>query len=299
MDLFAAMRAFVEIVDRGSLTAAAVSLDRSQPAIVRTLAGLEDRLGARLLNRTTRRLSLTPEGRDYLARCRRILSDVEEAEVSVGKQHAQPRGDITMTAPVLFGQMHVAPAVMGFLHEYDQVRIDLRLFDRYIDLVDEGIDLGVRIGKLGDSTLVASRVGEVRRVVCASPELLDRVDSPTYPTQLTGKPCVRFNGLSSPDVWGFRANGKDFNVHVSGSLSCNQLAVARDACLRGQGFGQFLSYQVQPYIEDGSLRRVLHEFEPDPVPVSLVYPSARLVSTRVRALIEWLKLELQATAFAY
>ncbi|HSG65139.1 MAG TPA: LysR family transcriptional regulator, partial [Gammaproteobacteria bacterium] len=155
MDRLAAMRTFVEIVDRGSLTAAADALHLSQPSVVRTLAALEQHLGTLLLRRTTRRMSLTPEGRDYLERCRRILGDVEEAERAVGQDNTEPRGEIRMTGPVEFGRMHLAPAITAFLWRYEQVRIDLLLLDRNVDLVNEGIDLALRIGLLADSTMVA------------------------------------------------------------------------------------------------------------------------------------------------
>lgn len=289
MNLFEAMRAFVEIVDRGSLTAAAEALGRSQPAMVRTLADLETRLGARLLNRTTRRMSLTPEGRDYLARCRAILADVEEAELAVGRQQAEPRGSLRVTAPVLFGQMHVAPALTAFLRRHREVRAELLLFDRNVDLVEEGIDLAVRIGALPDSTLVAVPVRTVRRVVCASPGLLAEVGRPARPEDLGGLPCILFTGLPAGSDWGFQDRRRPFTVDVGGSLTCNHLSVARDACAEGLGFGRFLSYQVAPLLDSGALETVLEEYEPDPTPVSLVYPAARLAPVRQRLLLEWLR----------
>lgn len=289
MNLFEAMRAFVEIVDRGSLTAAAEALDRSQPAMVRTLAGLEARLGARLLNRTTRRMSLTPEGREYLSRCRSILADVHEAELAVGQQQAEPRGDLRITAPVLFGQMHLAPALTGFLRRYREVRVELLLFDRNVDLVEEGIDLAVRVGELPDSSMVAVPLRSVRRVVCASPSLLDNVGRPGRPEELGGLPCILYTGLSAPSGWRFQENQKRFTVEVSGSLSCNHLSAARDVCAEGLGFGLFFSYQVDPMLEDGTLETVLDEYELAPLPVSLVYPGSRLVPARQRLLMAWLK----------
>lgn len=289
MNLFDAMRAFVEIVDRGSLTAAAEALDRSQPAMARTLAALEGRLGARLLNRTTRRMSLTPEGREYLARCRSILADVDEAELAVGEQRAEPRGDLRITAPVLFGQMHVAPALTAFLRRYREVRVALLLFDRNVDLVEEGIDLAVRIGELPDSSLVAVPVRTVRRVVCASPSLLDSIGRPGHPEDLAGLPCILFTGQSAPSGWRFQENQRPFTVEVNGSLSCNHLSVTRDACVEGLGFGRFLSYQVDAMLEAGILETVLEVYEPAPLPVSLAYPASRLVPARQRLLIAWLK----------
>jgi DNA-binding transcriptional LysR family regulator len=286
------MRVFIEIVDRGSLTAAAESLGRSQPAVVRTLAALETHLGTRLLRRTTRRMSLTPEGRDYLERSRRILADVNEAELAVGQGDGEPYGGLRITAPVQFGQLHLVPALSGFLTRYQQVRVDLLLLDRNVDLIEEGIDLALRIGPLADSTMIAVRIGEVRRIVCASPALLDRTGVPDHPEILSGLPCIQLrNSLTS--VWPFCESGRDFTVRVGGRFSCNQIAADVTACIEGLGFGQFLSYQVQQSIREKRLRSVLEAFEPEPLPVHLVYPGGRLMSTRLRALINALKDSLQ------
>jgi DNA-binding transcriptional LysR family regulator len=289
MDQLVAMRAFVEIVDRGSLTAAATALDRSLPTMVRTLSALEAHLGARLLQRTTRRMSLTDEGRDYLERARHILADVEDAERAVGRGQGEPRGALRVSAPVLFGQMHVAPVMTAFVRRYPRVRVELQLLDRLVDLVDEGIDLAVRIGHLSDSSMVAVRVGQMRRVVCASPDLLRADDEPQHPAELASRPCVRFRGITSGDTWRFRAGGHDLPVRVGGSFSCNQAATAAEACAEGLGFGLLLAYQVEPLVRAGRLRIVLEAFEPPPLPVSLVYPHARLMSSRLRALVAWLK----------
>jgi DNA-binding transcriptional LysR family regulator len=283
------MRAFVEIVDRGSLTAAAEALDRSQPTMVRTLATLESHLGARLLHRTTRRMSLTSEGRDYLERCRRILADVDEAERAVMQDEGEPRGEIRITAPVQFGQLHIAPALSGFLQRFQQVRVDLVLLDRNVDLVEEGFDLALRIGHLADSSMIAVRLGEVHRVVCASPELLLETGVPDHPQALSGLPCISLHNLPRALEWQFRQGGRKLSVRVNGRFDTNQIAAARTACAHGVGFGQFLSYQVQQLISEGRLMPVLEAFQPGPSPVSLVYPASRLVSTRLRALQNWLK----------
>ncbi|MCH9670068.1 MAG: LysR family transcriptional regulator [Gammaproteobacteria bacterium] len=288
MDKLIAMRTFVSIVDQGSLTAAAESLDRSLPTVVRTLGALENHLGTRLLRRTTRRMSLTPEGQNYLARCRRILLDVEDAELSVTRGQVEPRGRIRMTAPVLFGQRHVAPAVTTFLGRYADVEVELMLLDRVVNLVDEGFDLGLRIAELADSSMIATPVGRVRRVVCAGPSLIKSVGRPTHPKALADLPCVRFGGSDSADTWQFKDGPKDTTVRIKGRLACNSAQAAAEACARDLGFGMFLSYQVEPLVRAKRLEVVLREFERPAIPVSLVYPDARLVSTRVRALLDWL-----------
>ena len=296
MDKLEAMRTFVTIVDGGSLTAAAEAMDRSLPTVVRVLANLEEDLGTRLLRRTTRRMSLTPEGRTYLERCRRILTDVEEAERSVTLGQSEPRGEVRMTAPVLFGEMHVAPALTDFLRRYREVQVELLLLDRVVNLVEEGIDLAVRIAHLGDSTMIGVPVGRVRRVVCASPALLRDEGTPGHPHELGQRRCVRFRGIAPGDNWTFREANKEHTVKVSGDFTCNQAAAAAQACVEGLGFGLFLSYQVEPLVRSGRLQVVLEDFEPAPIPVSLVYPEARLISTRLRALLDWLKEALGARA---
>jgi DNA-binding transcriptional LysR family regulator len=293
VDKLAGMRAFVEIVDRGSLTAAAEAAGKSLPTMVRTLAALEAALGARLLRRTTRRMSLTAEGRDYLERCRRILSDVEEAELALAARSREPRGELRVTAPVLFGQMHVAPAVVEFVEQHRSVSVDLQLIDRIVDLVDEGIDAAVRIAQLPDSSQIAIPVGTMRRVLVASPTLLARTGTPERPEALASQPCVGFGGLSPGHAWRFHERGRELIVNVRCRFASNQGTAALDACAAGLGFGSFLCYQVEPHVAAGRLRVVLQEFEPTPVPVSLVHSEARLVSTRLRVFLDWMKQRLR------
>ncbi len=294
MDKLGAMRTFVEIADRGSLTAAGEALGRSLPTVVRTLAALERELGVVLLRRTTRRMSLTEEGRVYLERCRRLLADLDEMETLVGSGRSEPRGTLRVTASVLFGQLHVAPAVRAFLARHPAVEVELLLLDRVVNLVEEGLDVAVRIGPLADSSLIAVPGGQVRRVVCASPDLLEARGEPRHPDDLASLPCVRFGGIAPGHVWRFREGGRERAVQVSGALTTNQGAVALDACAAGLGFGLFLSYQVEPAVRAGRLRVVLREFEPPPLPVSLVYADARLVSSRLRAFLDWMKPRLRA-----
>lgn len=292
MDTLAAMRTFVAIVDAGSLTAAAAVLDRAPPSMVRTLAVLEEHLGVRLLARTTRRMSLTEEGRLYLDRCRRILADVEEAEREVMDRDAEPRGELRATAPVLFGLRHVAPAVTELVQRHPRLRVELVLLDRVVDLVDEGIDIGVRIGRLPDSSLMLVPVGEVRRVVVASPALLRRHGVPQHPSELAALPCVEHHG-SLTGRWMFVDDGRELTVRIRGAFACNQAAAVVQACAAGLGFGCLLSYQVEPEVSAGDLRVVLEAFEPPPLPVQLVYPSTRLVSPRLRAFVGFMKEHLR------
>ena len=292
MNKITAMQTFVAIMDHGSLTAAAEALGKALPTVVRSLSTLEQDLGVRLLNRTTRRMSLTEEGHLYLERCRQILADIEEAEQALSNQQTAPRGALRITAPVLFGQLHVAPAVIRFLREYAEVRVELILLDRVVNMVEEGIDVGIRIAALEDSSMIAARVGEVRRVVCANPSLLERMGSPEHPDELTKFPCVHFQGLASTPVWNFKEGRKPISVPINGPFTCNHAAAAVEACAEGLGFGRFLSYQVESLVAEGKLTIVLQEFEPPPIPVHVVFAHARLMTPRVRVFVDWIKAEL-------
>ena len=294
MDKLRAMATFVRIVESGSLTAAADALDVSAASVVRLLASLERSLDARLLNRTTRRMALTDEGREYYERCKRILGEVQEAEAAAGNRRGAPRGLLRLTAPVLFGRLHVAPLAAAFARAHAGVAIDLLLIDRVVNLLEEGLDLGVRIGALADSGLVAVPVGEVRRVVCASPAYLAQAGTPRDPRELRRHACLRFAGLGATHEWTFDEGGRRLAVPVAGPLSSNQAEPLVEACADGLGIGMFLSYQVAPLVAIGRLKRVLAEWCPPPVPVSLVYPHAKLLPARTRLCVDWLRARLPA-----
>jgi DNA-binding transcriptional LysR family regulator len=294
MDLLRAMQTFVRIVDKGSLTAAADSLSISLPSVVRTLAALEAKVDARLLNRTTRRISLTDEGSEYLERCRRVLAEIDEAEASLSARRIAPKGRLRITAPVMFGRLRVAPAVLDFLTRHPALRVDVLLLDRVVDLVEEGIDVGIRIGRLPDSSLVAIPVGETRRVVCASASYLKRAGTPKSLAELARHRCVSFAGVSPGDVWRFADGDRPVQQSVEPVLTSNQFDIAIDACLRGAGLAQFLCYQVQALLDAGKLKRVLRPFEPAPAPIQVIYPQARRLSSNVRAFLDWAVPRLRA-----
>jgi DNA-binding transcriptional LysR family regulator len=294
MDKLRAMETFVRIVDGGSLTAAAGALSMSLPSVVRTLAALEAELGVRLLNRTTRRLSLTDEGREYVERCKRVLAEVDEAEAALSARRAAPKGRLRITAPVMFGRLHVAPPVTEFILKHPALQVELTLLDRIVDLVEEGIDAGIRIARLPDSTLVAVPVGQTRRVVCASPAYLKRAGTPKTPQDLVRHRCISFSGLVADSAWRLAGGDGITQIDVMPALATNQIDAALDACLRGVGPGQFLCYQVQALLDAGKLKRVLQKFEPEPLPIQLVYPHARLLSSNVRAFVDWAVPRLRA-----
>jgi DNA-binding transcriptional LysR family regulator len=291
MDRLKALQTFVHIADQGSLTKAAQALDLSLPAVVRSLAALEAHLRVRLFNRTTRRVALTDEGRRYLEYARQILATLAEAERAISTDLSAPAGLLRVTAPVLFGQLHVAPAVTRFLHKHRAVQVELELLDRVVNLIDENFDVGIRIGVLDDSSLVARTVGAVRRVVVASPAFLRRHGIPRQPQDLQALDCVSWSSGSS--TWSFHQQGKLLAVPVHGSLRCNHVQAVIDACVAGMGCGMFMSYQVAEQVEQGQLRIVLDAFEPPPRPVNLVVPQARLLPARTRVFIDWMLRELR------
>ena len=294
MDKLQAMATFVWIVDRGSLTAAAESLRTSLPSVVRTLAALEAMLDVRLLNRTTRRMALTDEGREYYARCQQVLADVDEAEAALSARRVAPSGRLRVTAPVMFGRIHVAPVISEFVGRYPAVRVELILLDRVVDLVEEGLDVAVRIGHLPDSSLVALPIGETHRVVCASPAYLKHAGTPAVPADLARHRCLTFGGITPGDEWTFANAGKTTRVTVTPALSSNHIDPVLDACVQGAGLGQFLSYQVAALLETRALKRVLGDFEQAPLPIHAIYPSARLLASNVRALVDWAVPRLRA-----
>ena len=291
MDKFKAMQTFVRIAEEGSLTAAARKLGASLPAVVRALAAYESALGVRLFNRTTRRISLTEEGRQHLERCRHVLAALQEAEEALGAEAGEPAGHLSITAPVLFGQMYVAPAVTRFVQHHPGMRCTVLLLDRVVNLLEEGLDLGVRIGRLDDSSLVAQPLGEVRRVVVAAPAYLRRHGTPRHPRDLLQANCIRTT--MGPPTWGdFQEGGKVFRLTVAGNLEFNHVWPSVQACAEGAGFGMFFSYQVAPLVAAKRLKIVLEPFELPPRPISIVYPHARLLPARVRAFIDFLRGEI-------
>ncbi|MFC5520685.1 LysR family transcriptional regulator [Polaromonas jejuensis] len=292
MDKLRAMQAFIHIAEEGSLTAAARVMESSLPAMVRTLAGFEAQLGVRLFNRTTRRISLTEEGRRHLESCRQVLAALADAEAALTAEAAEPAGHLTITAPMLFGQMHVAPAVTRFVQQHEKMRCSMVLLDRVVNLLEEGIDVGIRIGEPEDSSLVAQNVGHIRRLVVASPAWLRRHGVPRHPKDLLKANCVRVTDHTP--TWGpFNDQGRQLRLAVSGNLEFNQIAPAVAACAAGAGLGSFFSYQVAPFLRSRQLRTVLEDFEPPRHPINVVYPHARLLPMRTRVFIEWIKKELQ------
>ena len=297
MDRLHAMETFVQIVDKGSLTAAADALDTSLPSVVRVLASLERHLQVRLLNRTTRRMHLTDEGARFLERCRAILSQVREAEAALGSRGGEPQGKLAITAPVVFGRRYITPIVNAFVRRYPKVNIDLLLVDRFTNLVEEGLDVAVRVGELPDSSLVAVPVGHARRVVCASPDYLRRQGKPRVPQDVAAHRCVRFTGVAPRDEWDFRMGRREVAIPIASVISCNQIDSALQACIDGLGLGMFFSYQVASHRKAGELKYVLEKFETEPRPIQVIFPHSKLLSAKVRTFVDECVAQLRSVRF--
>ncbi len=284
MDRLTAMEVFRSVATLGSFAGAARALRLSPAAVTRAVAQLEARLGVPLLNRTTRVVRLTEAGAAYLDRCRAILAEIDAAERQAAGQRAAPGGQLSLTAPVVFGRLHVMPAVEAMLAAHPALTVRLVLLDRVTHLLEEGFDAALRIGPLPDSSLIATTLGEVRRVVVASPAYLARAGVPTMPADLRGASVIAFDGLGTATDWRF--GGKTAtSVTVAPRLTVNTADAAIDAALRGFGITRALSYQVTVAIAEGHLVEVLADHAPDPVPVSVVYLPSRRGSASLAAFI--------------
>jgi DNA-binding transcriptional LysR family regulator len=294
MNRLDAMSILIAVVDSGSLSAAARRLDMPLATVSRKVAELEAHLNTRLLHRTTRQLSLTEAGASYVAACRRILEEIDEAERAATGEYASPKGELVVTAPVVFGRLHVVPVVAEFLAHYPEIDISLVLTDRVVHLMDEHADVAVRIGALPDSTFMATQVGTVRRVVCASPGYLDINGVPTKPQDLARHDCITFEVLASLRAWVFGAGKSELSVPVYSRLTVNTAEAAIDAAKLGVGIIRVLSYQVAQAVRDNALNILLEPFESAPLPVSLVHKGQTPLPLKVRAFFDFVTPRLRA-----
>ena len=287
MDRLDAMTVFAAIVDAGSLSAAGRRLEVPLATVSRKLADLESYLGIRLITRSTRRLELTEAGREYLEACRQILEQVDEAERAASGAYADVRGRLVVAAPVVFGRLHVVPVATAFLERHPEVDVQLRLGDRNVNLIEEHVDVALRVGNLPDSSLVATPVGFVQRVVCASPAYLDRFGTPRSLDDLASHRCISFDGLDATSVWTFvSADGVRRQVPVHTRMTVSTADAAITAATLGLGLTRVLSYQVADALRNGQLVRVLAADEPPPVPVNLIYPGQGRLPMKSRAFID-------------
>nr|HEV8010545.1 LysR family transcriptional regulator [Bradyrhizobium sp.] len=286
MDRIDAMQAFVAVADLRGFAPAARKLGMSPSGVTRLVAALEDRLGARLLQRTTRSVTLTDAGTRYLVRARRILADVEEAEGSTQDERTRPNGRLAVSAPVGFGRLHVSPVMSAYLTRFPEVSGELRLSDRMINLVEEGVDLAVRIGHLPDSSLVARHVGEMRRIVVASDNYLKQHGEPATPEAIASHQTIQFGAISASADWRFVRDDREIRVTSAPRFSTNSADAAIQYAEQDGGLTRVLAYQAADAIRGGRLRIVLAKFEPPPLPIHIVYPTSRLLSAKVRTFID-------------
>ena len=283
MDRLDAMQAFVAVADLQGFAPAARKLGLSPSGVTRLIAALEQRLGARLLQRTTRSVTLTDVGTRYLERARRILADVEEAESSAEGERTRPSGRLVVSAPIGFGRLHVSPVMSRYLARHAEVSAELRLSDRMINLVEDGVDLAVRIGHLPDSTLVARHVGEMRRMVVASNAYLKRRGEPKTPQAIASHDTIQFG--VAPD-WRFVEDGREIRVASTPRLATNSFDAAIQYAEQGGGLTRVMAYQAAEALKRGRLKIVLAQFEQPALPIHIVYPTSRLLSAKVRAFID-------------
>jgi DNA-binding transcriptional LysR family regulator len=288
MDTFSGMAVFAKVVEKEGFSAAAQALGLSKSAVSKQVARLEDRLGARLLNRTTRRLSLTEVGAAFYERAVRILAEAEEAEQAVSHLHAEPRGVLKVSAPMSFGVCHLAPALGDFLTRHGELKVEMNLSDRFVDLVDEGFDMAVRIAKLTDSSLIARRLAPCRRVVCAAPAYWRRKGVPAHPSELRNHDCLHYAYQATHDEWRFRGPDGPIAVRVAGRLTVNNGDALREAALAGVGVTFAPTFIVGDDVRAGRLVAALGDFINDELSVYAVYPHNRHLSAKVRAFVDFL-----------
>jgi DNA-binding transcriptional LysR family regulator len=288
------MTTLLAVVEAGSLSAASRRLGVPLTTVSRRVSELEAHLKTQLLNRTSRRLTLTDAAESYIQACRRILDDVEEAERVVSGEYRAPKGELTVTASMVLGRVHVVPVAAAFLKAYPDILLRLRLSDRVISLQEEHVDLGIRIGALPDSGIVARRIGSIRRVVCASPDYLASRGRPETPKDLAAHDCISFMGFMHAESWDFQIGSSMAAVPVRSRLQVDAAEAVVEAALAGTGIIRLFSYHVASAVRDGRLSLLLEEFEPPQLPVNIVYLGGGLLPLKVRAFLDFAAPRLKA-----
>ncbi len=291
MDRLQLMTVFVAVAEEQSFAGGARRLNMSPPAVTRAIAALEDRLGIKLLTRTTRYVRVTDAGQRYLEDARRIINEVDEADEAAAGINAEPRGQLAITAPVLFGKLFVIPGIVDYLQRYPDMEISAVFLDRIVNLLEEGFDVGIRIGELPDSSMKAIRVGSIRRVVCASPAYLAKHGAPDKPSDLAKHLVVAASAVSPAIEWKF-AGGLVVRVKPRLTVSSNDSAIA--AVLLGMGVTRLLSYQIASYQASGQLQTILSEFEPEPLPIHVIHREGRYASAKVRSFVDLMVAKLRS-----
>lgn len=294
MDRFYQMSVFVAVAETESFAGGARKLGMSPPAVTRAVAALEEELGVKLLNRTTRYVRATDAGQRYLEDARRILAEVQEADEVAAGINSEPRGHLTITAPVLFGKLFVMPSIVGFLERYPDVEVAALFLDRVVNMLEEGVDVGIRIGALPDSTMRAIRVGQVRRVLCASPDYLARRGIPQTPEDLLQHQIIAASSISPTVEWKFGDDDNNKAVRIKPRLTVTSNDAAIAAAVQHAGITRLLSYQVASHLTSGELKVILGEFEPKPLPIHVVHREGRHGSAKIRAFVDFVAQALKA-----
>ena len=284
----ARIRAFVQVFDAGGFSAAARQYGRSKALLSKYVTDLEDHLGVRLMNRTTRKLSLTEAGESYYREVSQILTQLDDLDATISDQTAEPRGMLRVSAARNFGETTLLPAIMSFMANYPAVSVDLRLEDRFVDLVEEGIDVALRITTLADSSLIVRKIADLRIMLCAAPELVNRLGVPKTPDDVRALPCIVDTNYQGQANWRFVENGKLVSIHVSGPLRVNSPVAAQAAALEGLGYALLPSFLAEPQIAAGKLVQVMADAMPDGQSLQAVYPHRRHLAGKARALIDHL-----------
>lgn len=286
MDRFQELEIFVAVAEEEGFAAAARRLQMSPPSVTRAISSLESRLGVKLLTRTTRYVRVTDAGERYLEDARQLLAALSTADEMASGVNLIPAGSLAITAPQMFGKLHVVPGIVDYLQRYPETQVSVALLDRVVNLLEEGFDAGIRIGELPDSSMRAIKVGSVRLVVCASPEYLKNNGTPKKPEHLRDHQIVSIGGSTAPKQWRFNHNGQSVSVRVKPRLSVNNIDGAISAVLEGHGLSQVFSYQVEQAIADGKVKLVLGKYESNAMPVHIIHREGRQVSAKLRAFID-------------
>jgi DNA-binding transcriptional LysR family regulator len=294
MDRLESMSTFVAVVEAGSFSAASRKLGMPLASVSRKVSELEEHLGAQLLVRSTRSLALTDAGQDYFASCRLLLEQLSEAERLASGQYRAPKGLLVVGAPVMFGRLYLAPIVLEFLKAYPEIDIELRLGDAVANMIEDQIDVAVRIGHLTDSGLMAVKAGVIRHVVSASPAYLANKGTPEHPRDLVDHDCITLTPWESPDEWSFSPAKRTEKFPVRSRFSVTTAETALDAAVAGLGISHLFCYQVSRALAAGQLRLLMRDFEPEPFPVHLVYPSRRHSPLKLRAFLDFALPRLKA-----
>jgi DNA-binding transcriptional LysR family regulator len=294
MDRLEAMSVIVAVTEEGSFSAASRRLGTAVATVSRKVSELETRLNTQLFQRSSRQMTLTDAGRSYIEACKRIIEQVDDAEREVSGEYRIPKGDLAVTAPWGLGHMHVLPITVEFLEAYPEIALRLVLTDRVVNTVEEGIDVSIRIGPLPDSSMIASRIGGVRVVLCASPDYLARRGRPADPAELIDHDCISIDSAAAQRTWKFATDGREFSAPIRSRLTVNDSEAAIDAAIAGAGIARVMAYKMETARRAGTLEVMLQDFELEPLPLHIVYAERKPVPLKLRAFLDWVTPRLKA-----